>query len=153
MSCRLCPPQNDDEHFLSLSHRAAVSGHLWVHWLWHQFNDPSSCEMMKSRRNTLKSECELMNIRPEHSLNIFNRLCVTLWMITTLKMHLIQWFVHLIESSIYRSQKMIMASHCCRSSEFCFNFRLCLHFTSTCITRITAWDSRHKVSTVIPVSC
>ena len=39
-------PQNDAEHLLSVSHGAAVSGHLWIHRLWQQLDDSSSYGLM-----------------------------------------------------------------------------------------------------------
>ncbi|TMS22236.1 Transmembrane protein 106B [Larimichthys crocea] len=43
---------NDDEHILPLSRGAGVSGHLRIRRLWQEFDDPASCEMMKSKRKT-----------------------------------------------------------------------------------------------------
>lgn len=44
----VCSLQNHHEHLLPLSQRADLSGHLWIYWLWHQFNNAASCEMIKS---------------------------------------------------------------------------------------------------------
>lgn len=47
-------PQNDAEHLLSVSHGAAVSGHLWIHRLWQQLHDPTSYGLMTctQKKNT-----------------------------------------------------------------------------------------------------
>lgn len=60
-------PQNDAEHLLSVSHGAAVSGHLWIHRLWQQLDDSSSYGLMMTSTWKKTTNTQLEVWRNEYS--------------------------------------------------------------------------------------
>lgn len=71
-------PQNDAEHLLSVSHGAAVSGHLWIHRLWQQLHDPTSYGLMMTstqKKKTPDWKCEEINILPRFQPRLFRAGC------------------------------------------------------------------------------